>query len=177
MSLKENTKIRSYIHHIEKSIEEKIKQPNWEFDKKLITYRHMFTKKHSEFGVATYVREMSAPRGVTIIGYLQKHSHVVMLTKGAMRVLSEEGEEFLKAPCTFISPIGIKRLITFLEDCIMTCIYQSDDPEKDKENLSAYLEEELTRFESELFTENYMEVGLEPPILSNSMTGVVSWQE
>jgi len=179
---KEDLNIRAKIHALHLAMKEIEKEPykkvNKNKFKKLeknnITYRHLFTEKHPQHGVGMYAREMTACKGVAIVGYLHKDSHITFLNKGKMKIISEaSGTQILEAPCSFVSPAGTKRAIFCVEDCVMTCVYISKTPEEDKKDLKEELTEELTSFEKSLYTEDYTEFNMLPP--SNNYKGVLSW--
>lgn len=78
-----------------------------------------------------YVRELPIPKGTILVGKLHRQSHVTLLTKGDVSILTENGMERLSAPCTFVSPIGTKRAIYAHEDSILVTAHGSyeTDPE------------------------------------------------
>jgi len=174
--LKEDLEVRSKILALELALDNALlkEEEVRSFKDDDITYKHLFTEKHPKHNVGLYAREMTAVKGSVIIGYIHKDSHITFLNKGKMKILSESnGSQELTAPCSFVSPAGIRRAIHCLEDCIMTCVYISSNPETDKENLSEQLEENLTSFEETLYTDDYKEVGLLPPI--PNYKGILSW--
>jgi hypothetical protein len=175
--IKEDLDIRNKIFNLRKIVEEGIETGTLESATPEITYKHLFTKKHSSHKVGMYAREMTALEGALIVGYIHKEEHITFLNKGKLKVLSEtRGPEVLEAPVSFISPVGTRRVMLCLEDCVMTCVYLSSDPELDKENLTDEFQEELTPYEESLFTEDYKEVGLCSPSTYRSQ-GVLEWLE
>jgi len=174
--LKENLNIRNKIYNLEKIMEESLETGELASGREgQITYKHLFTEKHEKHNVGLYAREMTAPKGALIIGFLHKEEHITFINKGRMKVLSESnGSEILEAPMSFVSPRGARRVIFCLEDCVMTCVYLSADPDADKEGLSDELEEDLTPFEESLLTDDYKQLGLSPPSEQRSQ-GVLEW--
>lgn len=77
------------------------------------------------FAAGVYVRELPIPKGVALVGKLHKQSHVTLLTKGDVSILTESGMERLQAPCTFVSPIGTKRAIYAHEDSVLVTAHGS----------------------------------------------------
>lgn len=84
-----------------------------------------------------YVRELPIPRDTVLVGKLHKQSHVTLLTKGEVSILTENGIERLTAPCTFVSPVGTKRAIYAHEDSVLVTAHGSY--EVDEEMLEAQL--------------------------------------
>jgi hypothetical protein len=176
IAIKEDLGVRNKIFNLELLMNEGLDSGKLAPVKKSqVTYRHLFTEKHKEHGVGMYAREMTAPATSLMVGYIHKESHFTFLNKGKVRVLSEaRGVETLTAPCSFVSPLGSCRAIYVIEECVMTCVYLSANPEKDKEGLSEELQDDLTPYELSLLTDNYRDVGLSPPS-ENKSQGVLEW--
>jgi hypothetical protein len=114
------------------------------------SYKHYFTEKHSEFGVALYGREMSVGKGAIIIGKIHKHPVINVLLKGKLLVVSESGRRTVEAPCAYVSEPGIKKIGYVLEDCVWLNVLMTD--EVGEENLDSII--------SKHTAENYAELGL-----------------
>jgi len=179
IAVKEDLEIRNKIFSLDRLMNIGLDSGKFESpsqQQKQITYRHLFTEKHVEYGVGMYAREMTAPKDCLIVGYIHKESHLTFINKGKIKVLSESnGTEVIEAPCSFVSPRGSRRAILCLEDCIMTCVYLSGNPESDSEDLSDELQDNLTPYEMSLLTDDYEEVGLVPPS-EIKLQGVLEWQ-
>ena len=63
-----------------------------------------------------YMRELTMPAGSVIVGKRHAQSHGVIITRGECVVVTERGQEVLKAPCTFVSPAGEKRALFVIEE-------------------------------------------------------------
>lgn len=85
--------------------------------------QHYFTPIDEKFGCATYAREIFIPAGVLIIGKIHRHQHLNFITKGSVLVGTEFGKKFLEAPATFISEIGLKRVVYAITDTIWTTVH------------------------------------------------------
>jgi len=100
------------------------------------------------FAPGCYAREMTMPEGMFIVGAIHKYSHVNILSKGRVRVLTELGCEEFSAPRTFISEPGIKRTVLVLEDAVWTTVHptnSTDVAEIEREVLASdYSELEIT---------------------------------
>lgn len=90
------------------------------------------------FGNNVYVREMTAPKGVIIIGKMHKYAQVNIVVKGDISVLTEDGWKRLKAGDMFESPAGIKRAGFTHEETVWTTICGTEETDVDK------AEDELT---------------------------------
>lgn len=73
-----------------------------------------------------YARELKIPKGVACIGGIHLHAHINVVSKGVIRVFTEEGVKTITAPSTFISPAGTKRAGYVLEDTVWTVFHATD---------------------------------------------------
>ena len=79
--------------------------------------------KHS-FSDGIYVREISIPAGMIIVGKIHKHDHPNFLLKGNVVVITEkDGIEELTGPCSMISKPGTKRALYAKTDLIWTTVH------------------------------------------------------
>lgn len=82
--------------------------------------------KH-HFAPGAYAREMTLPAGLGVTGKIHKHAHVNVISKGRVRVFTEqEGLLELAAPCTFVSSPGTKRAVLVLEETVWTTVHVTD---------------------------------------------------
>lgn len=123
---------REAVHAIE---DEMKKCEPWPFE-----LRHYFAH-------GVYAREVTLREGCVATGKIHKYAQVNIISKGAIRVSTEHGVVELRAPCTFVSPPGTKRLVTVLEETIWTTIIGTDetDIEKLEADLVVNSEEEYAR--------------------------------
>jgi hypothetical protein len=84
------------------------------------------------FASGVYVRQMDAPAGAVIVGKIHKTEHVVIIAQGEASVLTDEGVQRLKAPCTFVSKPGAKRVIYVHQDLVMINIHPTDETDLEK---------------------------------------------
>lgn len=84
------------------------------------------------FAPGMYAREIFMPKGHVIVGKIHKHAHLSMLTKGEVSVLTERGVEHLKAPLTFTSYPGAKRVVYMHEDTVWTTFHPTDETDLEK---------------------------------------------
>lgn len=101
--------------------------------------------KH-HFANGSYGREMYLPAGLVVVGKIHKHSHVNCISKGRVRVYTEqEGMVELVAPITFVSSPGTKRVVYVDEDTVWTTVHVTDKTD-------------LADIEAEVISQDFMEV-------------------
>lgn len=100
------------------------------------------------FAPSVYGREMLIKAGSLIVGKTHRHSHLNVISKGRILVATEYGIETLEAPCTFVSPVGIKRAVLALEDTIWTTIHNNPTDTQDLK----LLEDDVIVPDSEVIT-------------------------
>lgn len=84
------------------------------------------------FAPGAYAREIFIPKGTLIVGKIHKHSHLNMLMKGTVSVLTEEGPKTLEAPLTMVSPAGTKRVVYTHEDTIWVTVHLTNETDLEK---------------------------------------------
>jgi hypothetical protein len=97
--------------------------------------------KH-HFCSGLYAREITAPAGVIMTGMVHKTEHLNIMSKGEVSVMTEDGMVRFKAPCTFVSKPGTKRIGYVHEEMVWTTIH-------------ATTETDLTKIEADLATRSY----------------------
>ena len=79
-----------------------------------------------------YAREIFIPCGVLVAGRIHKTEHISIISQGCVEVVTDNvitGEvlrEIYQAPCSFISPVGTKRMVQAVEDTVWTTIHKHD---------------------------------------------------
>ena len=128
MKLKESVKkelisksIRKKIFDIENSILSN-KNPNYKTftnDTENCPLKHYFSD-------GIYVREITIPAGMVIVGKIHKHRHPNFLLKGKVMVITEQkGEEMIEGPCFMMSEGGTKRALYAVTDLVWTTIHHN----------------------------------------------------
>lgn len=79
------------------------------------------------FSKGIYTRELTMPAGTVIVGKRHAQEHIVLMTEGHCTVFTERGQEELRAPCTFISPAGEKRVLFIHEQTTWTTVHRTDE--------------------------------------------------
>lgn len=95
------------------------------------------------FAHGTYTRELFIPAGTVLTGKIHRHSCINILSKGKMKVVTDEGEYEIEAPHTFVSGPGVKKAGVALEDSIWINVHPWDG------------EEDLKAIEHELIAPDY----------------------
>lgn len=84
------------------------------------------------FSPGVYARELSIPAGICLTGAVHKYQQLNILSKGTMKVLTEDGIVEVSAPFTIVSPPGTKRIAYTLTDCVWTTILGTDETDSEK---------------------------------------------
>lgn len=84
------------------------------------------------FSKGVYGREITIPNGSIIIGKIHKYPAMNVLSKGDVSVFSVDGVMRLKAPHTFVSSPGAKRVFFAHEESVWSTFHGTDetDPKK-----------------------------------------------
>ena len=74
----------------------------------------------------TYTRQITLPKDIILTGKVHNFDHTSILSKGDVTIMTDEGVTRIKAPATWISKAGTKRLIYVHEETIWATIHQSE---------------------------------------------------
>lgn len=99
------------------------------------------------FAPGVYVREMTIPEGTVLVGKIHRTEHINIISKGAIKVLSEDGVHVVTAPCTFVSKPGIKRVGYALDDTVWSTVHVTN-------------ETDLSKIEREVIAEDFSDIEL-----------------
>jgi hypothetical protein len=89
------------------------------------------------FAAGLYIRELTMPAGTIALGHAQRHEHMNVMLKGAVRVLDTQGQAIeMRAPLTFVGAPG-RKVGYVVEDVVWLNIYPNPDDERDVEKLEA----------------------------------------
>lgn len=111
---------------------------------------HYFTPMDETYGCGTYARQMFIPKGTIIIGKIHRHQHLNFIMQGEVDVLTEHGIKKYKAPCVFVSEVGLKRSVYAIEDTLWVTVHMT-------KHLG---EENLSKMEEEVIAPTYKELKL-----------------
>jgi hypothetical protein len=103
-------------------------------------------KHHLHDGV--YAREIFIPAGSVVVGKIHKKSHLNLISRGRVYVVTEFGNQIFDAterPVTFASEAGTKRALLAETDVIWTTFHKTDKTE-------------LADIEDDIIAKDYSEV-------------------
>ncbi len=90
-----------------------------------IPAKHYFSK-------GVYGREIAFPKGSLIVGKIHKFHAMNVLSKGEVTVISIDGPMRIKAPFTFVSTPGAKRVIFAHEDAVWSNFHGTSETDVEK---------------------------------------------
>jgi len=93
----------------------------------LKTYPQLELKVFHHFSKGVYARELHIPADTILVGEIHKFKNLNILSKGRMKVSTEDGIIEVEAPFTVVSPAGTKRIAHTITDCIWTTIHGTDE--------------------------------------------------
>ena len=91
-----------------------------------------------------YMREMWLPAGTLLVGKTHKKEHICVISKGKVKVVSEEFTDIIDAPHTYVSKRGTKRAMFAFTDVVWTTVHNTQEIDLNK------IEEELVQNETYL---------------------------
>lgn len=91
------------------------------------------------FANGLYLREGDFPAGTLITGAVHLDEHANILSRGCIRILTEDGVATVSAPATFVVRPGVKKVGVVIEDCTFTNIHANPDNIRDIEALERLL--------------------------------------
>jgi uncharacterized cupin superfamily protein len=91
-----------------------------------------------------YIKEVTMPAGVTVVGKEHKAEHMCVMLQGRMLVLTGDGEmKEVVAPTTFVAPPG-RKVAHILETVVFQNIFATEETNIEKlENMLVYPENNL----------------------------------
>ena len=87
------------------------------------------------FSPGVYVRQMDIVAGTIVVGKIHKHDHMVVLTKGSVKISTEFTSEVITAPRVWTCPAGSKRAIYAIEDAQWLNIHENPSNTKDLDEI------------------------------------------
>lgn len=117
--------------------------------------QHDFVTRHY-FADGIYVREIVIPAGAMLTGKIHKTAHVNIVSQGELLVWTEQGMKRIRAPFTFVSQPGTKRVGWAIEETVWSTIHPNLDSTQDL----AELERQLIWTEEEYLLEREKSLAL-----------------
>ena len=87
------------------------------------------------FAPGMYAREITIPKGVTLVGAIHKTENLCILSKGKLELVTEAGTVVIEAPATVTCKAGAKNAALALEDAVWTNFLPNPDNETDTDKL------------------------------------------
>lgn len=95
------------------------------------------------FAPGMYMRELTVPAGMLVVGKIHKHDHFLIVTKGRAIVASVFGREEVTAGHLSVSKAGVKRVVLAIEDTQFVTIHANATDTQDLDAIeSAHIEHE-----------------------------------
>lgn len=83
------------------------------------------------FAPGMYLRELTVPQGMLMVGKIHKHEHFLLVLKGKAEVISEFGRTIVEAGHISISPAGVKRIVLAIEDTQFVTVHVNKNDSQD----------------------------------------------
>ena len=83
------------------------------------------------FAPGMYAREITIPKGTVLTGAIHKTENLVVLSKGALRLVTDTGTVDIFAPCTMTCQPGTKNAAFALEDSVWTNFFPTTETDTD----------------------------------------------
>lgn len=88
------------------------------------------------FAPGLYAREMSIPAGTVVTGAVHKTENLIVVSKGRLRIVTEDGTREVKAGDTLTCKVGMKNAVVALEDSRWTNFMVNPTNETDTDKLT-----------------------------------------
>jgi quercetin dioxygenase-like cupin family protein len=112
---------------------------NLELAMKAMPERQIEIPTFHHFAPGVYMREVRIPKGAALVGMIHKTEHLNILSKGKLRLATEDGVRVLEASMVVKSTPGIKRAAEAIEDSVWITVHPNVSNEQDVEKLKADL--------------------------------------
>lgn len=89
------------------------------------------------FAKGMYAREFSMPAGMTVVGKIHKHEHLMMVLKGHARVVSEFDANEVFGGFIHVSQPGAKRVVFAIEDTTFVTVHLNPTDTHDLSEIEA----------------------------------------
>lgn len=84
------------------------------------------------FAQGMYAREMTIPKGTVAVGAIHKVENFLIVSKGKLQFVVEDGTQTVEAPAILIVKPGQKNAVHALEDSVLTNFYPTSETDLDK---------------------------------------------
>lgn len=118
-----------------------------EFEKQLSDLPQLDIQTTHRFLEGMYSREVMMPKGSIVTSKTHNVENLTIISKGkCIEVTEEHGGRLIEAPCTMISPPGVKRALYMLEDTVWTTVHYNPTNTQDLSEL----EQKIIKYEGNL---------------------------
>lgn len=107
---------------------EKLERSMYEMPQAECPVRHYFAP-------GMYAREITIPKGVTLVGAIHKTENLCILSKGKLELVTDDGTVTLEAPRTVTVKPSAKNAALALEEAVWTNFLPNPDNETDTDKL------------------------------------------
>jgi quercetin dioxygenase-like cupin family protein len=111
----------------------------WRLQREMSKLPQVELETNHYFADGMYAREVIRPEGCLIVGKVHKKEHFYIVTKGRIRVTTDDGIKEISAPAVLVSKPGTKRAVLALEDSVCMTVHRTDL--KDLDEIEAELVE------------------------------------
>jgi quercetin dioxygenase-like cupin family protein len=84
------------------------------------------------FSDGLYAKEALVPAGMAILKHVHDFSHLSILAKGKVAVMTENDVQIIEAPACIEIKAGITHGVKAIEDCVWFCIHATDEKDPAK---------------------------------------------
>ncbi len=88
------------------------------------------------FAPGLYAREITIPAGTTVVGAVHKKEHLVVVSMGRLRVMTDDGSKEVAAGEVFTCHAGMKNAVYAIEDSRWTNFAPNPTDERDTDKLT-----------------------------------------
>lgn len=88
------------------------------------------------FAPGLYAREITIPKGVTLVGAIHKSENLAILSKGKLELVTDTGTVTIEAPWIGTVKPGTKNAAVALEEAVWTNFLPNPDNETDTDRLT-----------------------------------------
>jgi len=86
----------------------------------------------NRFAPGVYIRQITMPKGTTVIGQEHKTKHFNIVMKGSAEVMVDGEIELIEAGAIFTSEAGVMKSLKILEEMVWLTIHPTDETDLDK---------------------------------------------
>jgi len=113
-------------------IDERVIKLLFMLEERMKVYPQIDIDRKHYFAEGIYAREITVRAGALVIGKMHRHSQINVLSEGEISILTQDGWKRLKAPFTFESPAGTKRVGHAHTDTVWTTFISTKETDIDK---------------------------------------------